>query len=42
MMPDDEKALTIARRTRKNLDFIYTAKAQGEDVKVYPIVKTGK
>jgi hypothetical protein len=32
MMPDDEKALTIARRTRKNLDFIYTAKAQGEDV----------
>jgi hypothetical protein len=32
MMPDDEKALTIARRTRKNLDFIYTAKAQGADV----------
>lgn len=32
MMPDDEKALTIARRTRKNLDFIDRAKAQGEDV----------
>lgn len=32
MMPEDEKALTIARRTRKNLDFIYAAKAQGADV----------
>ncbi|MBV6436815.1 MAG: hypothetical protein AELANPGJ_02087 [Anaerolineae bacterium] len=32
MMPDDEKAITIARRTRKNLDFIYSAKAQGADV----------
>ncbi len=32
MMPDEEKAITIARRTRKNLDFIYAAKAQGADV----------
>lgn len=32
MMPEDEKALTIARRTKTNLDFIYQAKKDGKKV----------
>jgi hypothetical protein len=35
MEPEDEKTITIARRTRKNLDFIYTQKAQGADVEEF-------
>ncbi len=32
MLPDDEKTITVARRTKKNLDFIYACKARNEDV----------
>lgn len=35
MMPDDEKALEIARRTRKNLALIYRLKEAGEDVEEF-------
>lgn len=35
MMPDDEKALEIARRTKKNLDFVYEQKAAGADVEEF-------
>ena len=35
MGPDDEKTLTIARRTKKNLDYIYKAKDQGGDVEEF-------
>lgn len=35
MLPEDEKALTIARRTRKNLDFMYASKAKGDDVEEF-------
>lgn len=33
--PENEKTLDIARRTRKNLDYIYRAKQQGEDVEEF-------
>ena len=32
MMPEDQKTLTIAVRTRKNLKYIYKKKSQNEDV----------
>ena len=35
MNPEDEKTLTIARRTRKNLEYIYNAKARKEDVEEF-------
>lgn len=35
MEPEDEKTLTIARRTRKNLDFINAQKALGADVEEF-------
>jgi hypothetical protein len=35
MNPVDEKALVIARRSRKNLDFIYAQKEQGADVEEF-------
>ncbi len=35
MMPEDEKTLTIALRTRKNLEFMYAQKAQGADVEEF-------
>jgi hypothetical protein len=35
MNPEDEKTLTIARRTRKNLDYIYKKKSEGEDVEEF-------
>ena len=35
MNPGDKKALEIARRSRKNLDFIYTHKKQGADVEEF-------
>ncbi|MBV9790301.1 MAG: hypothetical protein JOZ51_19075 [Chloroflexi bacterium] len=35
MLPDEEKTLEIARRTRKNLDFIYAQKAAGSDVEEF-------
>lgn len=35
MLPDDEKTLSIARRTRKNLDFMYASKAKGNDVEEF-------
>ena len=38
MLPEEEnnkKTLTIARRTRKNLDFMYAQKAQGADVEEF-------
>ncbi len=33
--PENEKTLDIARRTRKNLEYIYKAKRQGEDVEEF-------
>jgi hypothetical protein len=33
--PKDEKTLEIARRTRKNLEFIYSANQQGKDVEEF-------
>jgi hypothetical protein len=35
MNPGDKKALVIARRSRKNLDFIYAQKKQGADVEEF-------
>lgn len=35
MNPEDEKTLTIARRTRKNLEYILEKKASGEDVEEF-------
>ena len=35
MLPEDEKTLTIARRTKKNLDYIYKKNAEGEDVEEF-------
>ena len=35
MAPEDEKTLTIARRTKKNLDFIYKMKSQGANVEEF-------
>lgn len=35
MEPKDEKTLTIARRSRKNLQYIYKKKRQGEDVEEF-------
>ncbi len=38
MLPEEEnnkRTLTIARRTRKNLDFMYAHKAQGADVEEF-------
>ncbi|MHC4352447.1 MAG: HEPN family nuclease [Planctomycetota bacterium] len=35
MNPGDKKALVIARRSRKNLDFIYSQKQQGADVEEF-------
>lgn len=35
MNPSDEKTLTIAQRTRKNLEYIYTKKAIGDDVEEF-------
>jgi hypothetical protein len=35
MNPGDKKALVIARRSRKNLDFIYAQKRQGADVEEF-------
>jgi hypothetical protein len=35
MEPEDEKTLTIARRTRKNLEYIYRKKSDGEDVEEF-------
>ena len=35
MNPEDEKTLTIACRTRKNLEYIYNAKASKEDVEEF-------
>lgn len=35
MNPGDKKALVIARRSRKNLDFIYQQKQQGADVEEF-------
>lgn len=35
MRPEDEKTLTIARRTKKNLDYIYLKKSKGEDVEEF-------
>lgn len=35
MNPGDEKALIIAQRSRKNLNFIYTHKKQGADVEEF-------
>ena len=35
MNPEDEKTLTIARRTRKNLEYIYKKKATNEDVEEF-------
>lgn len=32
MMPDEEKTLAIAKRTKKNLDFVYESKIKGADV----------
>jgi len=34
-MPDEEKTLAIAKRTRKNLDFIYSVKGDGADVEEF-------
>ena len=35
MNPEDEKTLTIARRTRKNLEYIYKRKSEKEDVEEF-------
>ncbi|MCE7983812.1 MAG: hypothetical protein DYG89_21770 [Caldilinea sp. CFX5] len=35
MFPEDVQTLTIARRTRKNLDYLYSQKAQGADVEEF-------
>ncbi len=35
MEPDDEKTLTIAKRTRKNLEYIYKKKQEGDDVEEF-------
>jgi len=35
MNPGDKKALVIARRSRKNLDFIYAHKKQGANVEEF-------
>jgi hypothetical protein len=35
MNPGDKKALVVARRSRKNLDFIYAHKRQGADVEEF-------
>jgi len=35
MNPEDNKALVIAQRSRKNLDFIYTHKKKGADVEEF-------
>ncbi len=35
MAPEDEKTLTIARRTKKNLDFVYLKKLEGENVEEF-------
>ena len=35
MMAEDQVALTIARRTKKNLDFIYEQKENGADVEEF-------
>ena len=35
MEPEDEKTLTIARRTKKNLEYIYLRKAEGKDVEEF-------
>lgn len=32
MLPEDEKTITVARRIKKNLDYIYACKSQNEDV----------
>jgi hypothetical protein len=35
MEPEDEKTLTIAHRTKKNLEYIYQKKAEGENVEEF-------
>lgn len=35
MRPEDEKTLTIARRTKKNLEYIYLKKSENEDVEEF-------
>jgi hypothetical protein len=35
MRPEDEKTLTIARRTKKNLEYIYQSKDEGKDVEEF-------
>jgi hypothetical protein len=35
MFPEDAQTLTIARRTRKNLDYVYSQKAKGADVEEF-------
>lgn len=35
MLPEDEKTITIARRTKKNLNFIYKSKEEGADVEEF-------
>lgn len=35
MLPDEEKTLSIAKRTLKNLNFIYEAKNKGSDVEEF-------
>jgi hypothetical protein len=35
MNPEDKKALVVAQRSRKNLDFIYAHKRQGADVEEF-------
>lgn len=35
MEPESEKTLTLAHRTRKNLDYIYAKKEEGEDVEEF-------
>lgn len=35
MLPEDEKTITVARRTKKNLDYIYACKSQNEDVEEF-------
>lgn len=35
MGPEDKKTLTIAKRTKKNLDYIYKAKSENKDVEEF-------
>jgi hypothetical protein len=35
MLPEDEKTITIARRTKKNLEYIYQSKADEADVEEF-------